>query len=619
MEITSITIENFKSIDKLEFDIKKFGDSHTAIFVGINESGKSNILKAFSYFSPPAEFFDFESLSNQKNEESECVSLKYYLKFEKTETYLDVIKKNIKFDGEFIFEIEYICKRVYAKTDGISFDRPYELENNVKFFTHYLFSVKLPKEQLFVNEQQQQQEELHLFKENDESDSLKELTKEYFENFFMYKIVEIIETHEPKVSYWTPSDEYLLSDVDLNSYAADVNSNKPLKNIFILAGFDDEHKIKKQINKISSSPQRSKLISKLNDKLNEYLNRIWKHNIEAIIEITEIGRFSLLFRDEGKENKHDRFLINDRSDGVKHFLSLILSLSLESKNNTRKNELILIDEPEIHLHPSGIRDLLVELLNIGKKNYVFVATHSPFLIDKKNKERHYIIKKNNKAITEKKAISGSENIIDDEVLREAFGLEVFKDLLNPHSLIVEGCSDKIILQKAFNALGKKDIGVTNGHGSNIDTLASKLNHNDLSILVVVDDDKEGRKYKENILNIGGVYDKNNVFTIRDLAADSINNGTIEDLLDKGFLKSQFIEFYKTTFDNEIEIDIVKDETPFIEQISIYLKKHGKYNKLSLDAFKKQLSDNFQPSKTSLKDKNPLLHSLAEKIVERLNA
>ena len=49
--------------------------------------------------------------------------------------------------------------------------------------------------------------------------------------------------------------------------------------------------------------------------------------------------------------------MNSRSDGFKQFISFILSLSIETKKYDNNNRLILIDEPERHLHPSGIRDL----------------------------------------------------------------------------------------------------------------------------------------------------------------------------------------------------------------------------------------------------------------------
>ena len=292
-------------------------------------------------------------------------------------------------------------------------------------------------------------------------------------------------------------------------------------------------------------------------------------------------------------------------------------MSLETENRERKNELILIDEPEVHLHPSGIRDLAKELLKIGRNNYVFLATHSPFMIDKTHKERHFIVKKDNKAITKLKRIKESDNIIDDEVLREAFGLDVYKDLLNPHSLIVEGASDKVILQKAFACLGYDKIGITNGHGNNITTLVSKLNYDDIRILVVLDDDEDGRKDKKTILKVGGNYTEASVFTIRDLVGEVVNQGTIEDLLDVGFVKSQFKKFYKDTYgeDSKIEFDTTR---PIIEQIVIELKKKKLFSKWDMDLFKKQLSEELNLTKASFLAKNKLLKQLAERINKKLN-
>lgn len=616
MKIIKIKIVNFKSIDELEFNLEKIGGSYTSIFVGINESGKSNILKALSYLDTPVEEFEFFNLCNQKKDEAKYIDLYYYLEFENVKTYLSEINKDIEFDGEFEFKINNIVKNVYLARDEKNFSYSYEYE------------VSLPKEKLFYSEvtktvtvsgANKSKTIIKIQKENNEENTLSELNQESFIKLFDTKISEIINIHEPKVSYWTPSDEYLLSDVNLTKYRENPASNKPLKNIFYLAGINSVEKIIEKIDKIQNPQQRSRLTSQLQESLNDYIGKIWEHDIDVIIDISETGLFSLSIKDKGTDNKHDRFSIKDRSEGAKHFLSLILSLSLESKNNARNNELLLIDEPERHLHPSGIRDLSRELLNIGRTNYVFIATHSPFLIDRNNKKRHFIIKKNKKAVTEKKCIEEHQNLIDDEVLREAFGIEVYKDLLNPHSLIVEGFSDKIIFQKAFNILGKSKIGITNGHGSNIEALASKLNYENISIFVVVDDDDEGKKYKKRILDIGGVYNSENVFTIRDIVGEIIAGGTIEDLLDKGFIKTQFDKFYKNFWKEEENDFVIAENKPIIEQVAIYLKQKKKYSIWDMDSFKKQLSDNFNPSISSLREKNPLLKSLAEKIIEKLES
>ena len=450
-----------------------------------------------------------------------------------------------------------------------------------EFEQYYQYDVRLSNGDLAISELPDGT--LSVINKINASEGDMALTDENFDNYYYGAISEFLKQNEPYVSVWKPSEKYLLYDADLNQFKKDIESNKPLSNIFKLSGYTDDRLIKEAIEKISDARYISRLKSKLTDAINEYVGRVWKHNIELLIEIDATGKFTLLIRDKGEENKHDRFAITDRSQGAQQFLSIILSLSLETENRERKNELILIDEPEVHLHPSGIRDLAKELLKIGRNNYVFLATHSPFMIDKAHKERHFIVKKDNKAITKLKRIKESDNIIDDEVLREAFGLDVYKDLLNPHSILVEGASDKVIMQKAFTCLGYDKISITNGHGNNITTLVSKLNYDDIHVLVVLDDDEDGRKDKKTILKVGGNYTEANVFTIRDLVGEVVNQGTIEDLLDVGYVKRQYKEIYKETFgeDSTFEFDPTR---PIIEQISTELKRKKLFSKWDMDLF-----------------------------------
>lgn len=384
-----------------------------------------------------------------------------------------------------------------------------------------------------------------------------------------------------------------------------------------MAGYDEDQ-VQDVISKISNGQKRSRLISKLTTEINKYINKVWDHKISVVIDITETGKLTFSIKDKGKKNEHDRFPITGRSEGAKHFLSLILSLLIENKKGERRNQLILIDEPEIHLHPSGVRDLRNALLELGEENYVFISTHSPFLIDKKDKDRNIIIKKNNEAFTKKKEISKHESIIDDEVLREAFGIEVYRDLLNPSSILVEGQSDKIILQKTFDKFSKP-YGVTNGHGSNIDTLAAKLNDADIVPMVILDDDSDGQVYKKKIIKLGGNYSKKNVFTIRDLVGEIKESGTIEDVLGLKYVQGKLNIFYKSFFNEKCEI-ILNDEDPFIQTIKIELQKIKKDSiDVFLENFKIFLSDEFNPSsKTSVTKSFPLLKKILDQIIGKLN-
>lgn len=605
MFISHVKILNFKSIKEVEIPFDRVGGSFTKIFVGVNESGKSNILEALSYFKEPKDKANYDHFCNQKITDGQSCDLYFSLNYEndEEETLQGFINDKL-LSGESNIEVSIsnIVKCVSLQRDAAC------------FISAYSYDVKLTPNLYIKKTTVSGKEGVSIAKE--EGTGYELLSENNFVNYFGDLVSKFIKEHEPAVSFWEPSTQYLLNDADLKTFKDKISSNKPLYNIFKLSGYEDERAILGAISKVTNSRSRSILVSKLNDSLNEYIGKIWSNNIDLIIEITETGKFSLLIKDRGRENIHDRLSITDRSQGAQHFLSLILSLSIETKNQDRKNELILIDEPETHLHPSGIRDLAEELLKIGQNNFVFLATHSPFMIDKSHKERHFIVKKNKMAITELKRIKDSDNIIDDEVLREAFGIDVYRDLLNPHSVLVEGASDKILLQKALNCLGRNNIGITNGHGSNITTLVSKLNYDDIHIVVVVDDDEGGRNDKEKILKIGGAYTDKNVFTIRDLVGEIVDKGSIEDTLDSGFVKAKFIKYCSDTYNKDIDFEVDSTQ-PIIKQITDLLKTNKLFSKWDMDAFKKLLSEEFNPNRKSLEEKNPLLKKLAEKIVERI--
>lgn len=638
MIIKKVTINNFKSIKHIELDFDKVGNSYTKIFVGLNESGKSNILEALSYYNVPDGNYSFSQLCNRKFvDNTEFLDITFQLDFEEEEKedYNKQFKDTYNSHPDFKFALKNITKKIFLKSDSDSFDYQFnwgiELPSQEFYITNRLHNRVIGERNYFTEKtgrlhslpiRDMVEHNYDIDKTPDQLNNTKgtQLTQERFKNMYGEFIEKYIREHEPKVSFWNPSYKYLISDINLHEYAKNISGNRPLKNIFGLGGFLNIDSITKEISLIKENSREAKRLAKKLEKcLNDHINKIWNNNIHLEIDIDRNGYFSLFVKDKGDENTIEGFTMEERSQGAKQFLSLLLSLSLETKNQERKNELILIDEPEVHLHPSGIRDLSKELLKIGQDNYIFLATHSPFIIDKRHPERHYIVKKNNRAITEITRIEDSNNLLDDEVLNEAFGINVYRDLLNPHRVLVEGASDKKILQKAFEILEKNDIGITNGCGSNIVTLSSLMNQKNISILVIVDDDNDGQSYKKKIIETGGVFNNDNVFTIHDLVSDIIQNGTIEDTLDPDFIKSTFNKFYKETFNEAKELTL-KEGEPVIRQIESMLKNKMKDKaKHNIDLFKARLSNEFNPTATSLSNKNRLLDELAKNIIGKLNS
>ena len=617
MILKQADIKNFKSIEDVSIEFDKVGGSFAKILVGVNESGKSNILEALSFFSIPDNAISYDTYCNQKRMGVDDIVLTFYAELDDEEKIKLVVDTINAIDVETGFDMDFsiVNIRKIIKISKESTEIDWDYYYDVIFNTKDLYILKNPD--VSYADSYNKLGKYYIVNEDDADDSYIMLTPDIIKQRLNDIIFDFLLETEPNVSKWKPTDEYLLSNVNLNEYKKNIYSNKPLYNIFRLSGYHDKKEIVDAIEKIAIPRSRSIMSSKLNGAINDYVNKIWKdNNIDILIEITETGAFSFLIKDKGRANEHDRFSITDRSQGAQQFLSLIFSLSIETTNKERRNELILIDEPEVHLHPSGVREVSQELMKIGASNYIFMATHSPFMIDKRHRERHYIVKKNASATTVIYRVKNSDNIIDDEVLRDAFGIEVYRDLLNPHSILVEGVSDKILLRKALSIFGKDNIGITNGHGSNIVTLASKMNHDDMPVMVILDDDEEGKRDKERIIKIGGIFCEKNVFTIRDLVGDIVSGGTIEDALCQSYVTSIFKAMYENDFGKGIEITIEQDR-PILGQLVDHLKKNHKLNNWDMDTFKKRISDSFSPTKKAFSADHPLLESLAKNIIERL--
>ena len=437
MLLKQIEISNFKSISNLKFEVKKHGNSYTSMFVGINEVGKSNILQAMSFLETPTEKFNFLDLNNQNNDKEDYIDIYFEFEFENDKTYLTELKKKIVESNAFLklLKIQTITKNVYLKRGETLFQEVYKV-NWLNFkLKDYFYSEPVAGEYKIRHKDELKEQEIAVFNKLDE-DKLNEILIDLLE--------ETIKEHVNKVSFWKPEKEYLITEpINLQTFKDNPLTNIPLKNIFVLSKYKTDEEIKTKIEEIINNHSlRRGLQSTLSKKATKYFGNIWKHEIEIDIEISETLMCNVHIKDKGKANENKFFNMNSRSQGFHQFTSLILSLSIQNHSLDMKNRLILIDEPENHLHPSGIRNMMEEFLKIGENNYVFLATHSCFMIDKKTKQRNFIIKKDNAKNTIYHQIGEGSEIFDDEVLLEAFGINIYKDFRSPYKLLVEGLSDK---------------------------------------------------------------------------------------------------------------------------------------------------------------------------------
>ena len=399
MKLNKITIYNFRSIKELEFNIFDINSSNTYALLGVNESGKSSFLRAITLIecdetqlSYPHDFYD--------EKRSVIIKHEYICDDDLNKTLKQHLSKTFSFPKE-------IVDKVKVKSIEMIAEYTPDKEITVTYVENILFENKDFKEYKYSGKQIDK-----LSKEDFdfETPTLLDLNLYFKENLDTY-----FWDYSNNIIFWKSSPEYLLLDeIELSDFAVKPKKiSIPLLNCFILSGYK-ENEIAQEITLLTSPAKINSLQSLLSDKITAHINRIWpEHPISISFQISD-NKISLLIEDNGIKYKPKT--TDQRSDGFKQFISFLLTISVENHNGELKNTILLIDEPELHLHPLAQINLLKELIKITsntKNNILFFATHSNYLIDKDILDRNFKVKKQENSFTsinriEKKSSSYAE-------------------------------------------------------------------------------------------------------------------------------------------------------------------------------------------------------------------
>ncbi len=382
MILTQITIKNFRCIDSLLFNIEPIDGGNTYTLLGINESGKSSFLKAISLIDNGEADFPQDFFDDQK-------PIELCLKYKMSDTNIKDFKIDLfdiyKFDKSIIQEIDIEEIKVTVLC-------PPALNSAKQEIVDAKFKKSIFSNYTLIDEIAVKKEKNVL--PQDDLD-LRSYFNKNLQNYFW--------DLSHKITFWKSSPKYLLLDeIDLEIFSNSPKSiSLPLYNCFELSGIKD---IKKQVAKLTSPVARQNLSDLLSESVTKHINKVWPEHLISIK--FNINNYKLTFLVEDNDVKFQSKTINQRSDGFKQFISFLLTLSAENLNDKLSNAILLLDEPETHLHPSAQLNLKDELIKISKNsnnNIVFFATHSNYMIDKDQIDRCYkvIKKKNHTTIFEK--------------------------------------------------------------------------------------------------------------------------------------------------------------------------------------------------------------------------
>ena len=124
---------------------------------------------------------------------------------------------------------------------------------------------------------------------------------------------------------------------------------------------------------------------------------------------------------------------------------------------------LLLDEPELHLHPSMQKRILDLLVRYGReeKNQILLITHSPYLISPEGIEKTWRFTSPDGKSTKVRNIGGALAIfeeIEKNKISVKLSTEVRSILFSKGVILVEGLSDKIVVEQIDKFLSLKDKG-----------------------------------------------------------------------------------------------------------------------------------------------------------------
>ena len=160
-------------------------------------------------------------------------------------------------------------------------------------------------------------------------------------------------------------------------------------------------------------------IKKICDEINSIFNLL-DMDIEMIGVNKNSDNMPLFKNKFGTE-----FDINSLSSGEKQLFLRAMTLKMLDINNS----VILIDEPEISLHPKWQQNIVKIYEGIGENNQIIIATHSPHIVSSVKSESLKLLVKadNGIEILQGEEINGSYGYPVERVLTELMGLETPRD------------------------------------------------------------------------------------------------------------------------------------------------------------------------------------------------
>mgnify|MGYP000943225098 CR=1 FL=1 len=169
---------------------------------------------------------------------------------------------------------------------------------------------------------------------------------------------------------------------------------------------------------------KNEKVGDVQKKVFNEINEIFE-NLSIDVEVEDIsqdGRNITLFTN----SSGDKFDINELSSGEKQLFLRTLAIKMLNPENS----IILIDEPELSLHPKWQQRIVDVYRKIGKNNQIIIATHSPHILGSVKKENIMLLDKDDEG---KIVIKTGDELYDsygqptERILEDIMGLKTTRN------------------------------------------------------------------------------------------------------------------------------------------------------------------------------------------------
>jgi predicted ATP-dependent endonuclease of OLD family len=166
-------------------------------------------------------------------------------------------------------------------------------------------------------------------------------------------------------------------------------------------------------------------------------------------------------------------------------------------------DIILIDEPEMHLHPSVLKRFLKILTDNRFNNQIFLTTHSSLFVQPSDIEHIWRVTRDKGRHTQIYSLACCGISFNKNRLVQELNADNTEMFFADKVLLVEGVSDRILMRSLIDKFysGKHDIKVIfAGSKSNVDVYADLFRAFNIPYVVMLDRDALGGTWSELIKN-----------------------------------------------------------------------------------------------------------------------